>query len=58
MNAIILVVAPSISLGIDPPAGDVIGMLIGLISLGYLFYSLVDPDKYSEDRQNDNNLKP
>ena len=57
MNAIILVVAPCTSLGVDPPAGYIIGMLIGLISFGYLFYFLVDPDKYSEDRQNDNDLK-
>jgi K+-transporting ATPase KdpF subunit len=57
MNTIFLVVAPSTSLGVDPPAGYIIGMLIGLILLGYLFYSLVDPDKYSEDRQNNNDLK-
>ena len=57
MNTIFLIVAPSTSLGVDPPAGYIIGMLIGLISLGYLFYSLIDSDKYSEDRQNDNDLK-
>jgi hypothetical protein len=56
VNIIFLVVAPSTSLGVDPPAGYVIGILIGLISLGYLFNSLVDPDKYSEDQQNNNDV--
>jgi hypothetical protein len=45
MKAIILVVPPSISVGINPTTGIVIGILIGLIFLGWLFYLLIRPDK-------------
>jgi K+-transporting ATPase KdpF subunit len=46
MNATILLAAPKTFFVMSTSTGYIIGAVIALLILGYLFYSLVKPEKF------------